>query len=287
MNFHQMNISINPGNSGGPVFDSFGRVIGVATLKSSKTEAMGFCIPVEDMNAALAQVGSSGPELGSRHRAVVAFKALTVAGALYSVALEVRASILRTSPAGGPGANLLPNEDVQKLHEAVTMLDEKHFSLVDGELPGLRTDPALNSTSQRGYQDLAANYQAMKQLYNNPNRPVDQYTSQIHNLKAQHLRLIETLRRDLNLEVPPKLLAVLQPRAAEAQPPSVVAEFVPFPMQPRFLRPRPGIGPRGPLGPQGPASRDPLQAAREQRRQIQQRMQDMRKRLRGPQGGLP
>ena len=48
MNYHQMNISINPGNSGGPVFDSLGRVIGVATLKSSKTEAMGFCIPVEE-----------------------------------------------------------------------------------------------------------------------------------------------------------------------------------------------------------------------------------------------
>ncbi len=51
MPYHQMNISINPGNSGGPVFDSLGRVIGVATLKSNKTEAMGFCIPVEDVNA--------------------------------------------------------------------------------------------------------------------------------------------------------------------------------------------------------------------------------------------
>ena len=62
MNYHQMNISINPGNSGGPVFDSQGRVIGVATLKSNKTEAMGFCIPVEEMNAALAKVGSSRPD---------------------------------------------------------------------------------------------------------------------------------------------------------------------------------------------------------------------------------
>ena len=51
--FFQMGIAINPGNSGGPVFDSAGRVIGVATLKASKAESMGFCIPVEDLGAAL------------------------------------------------------------------------------------------------------------------------------------------------------------------------------------------------------------------------------------------
>ena len=99
MNYHQMNISINPGNSGGPVFDSRGRVIGVATLKSSKTEAMGFCIPVEDVNAALAKVGTARPELGSRHRAVVAFRLLTIAG----VALLGRARGPRGNLAGRPG----------------------------------------------------------------------------------------------------------------------------------------------------------------------------------------
>ena len=148
MPYHQMNISINPGNWGGPVFDSLGRVIGVATLKSSKTEAMGFCIPVEDLNTAMAKVGSKGrPELGSHHRATVALKLLTIGGALYSIALEVRAGILRSSPAGGSNANLLPTEEVQKLHDAVTSLDEKLFSLVDGQLPALRTDPWLTPTS--------------------------------------------------------------------------------------------------------------------------------------------
>jgi S1-C subfamily serine protease len=56
-NLLQMNISINPGNSGGPVFDSTGRVIGVATLNATKAEALAFCIPVEDLQAAMKQVG--------------------------------------------------------------------------------------------------------------------------------------------------------------------------------------------------------------------------------------
>ena len=53
MNYYQMSIAINPGNSGGPVFDSSGRVIGVATLKANKAEAMGFCIPVEELRVRL------------------------------------------------------------------------------------------------------------------------------------------------------------------------------------------------------------------------------------------
>jgi hypothetical protein len=286
MNYHQMNISINPGNSGGPVFDSQARVIGVATLKSSKTEAMGFCIPVEELNTALAKVSTARPEIASRHRAVVALRLLTVGGVLYSIALEVRASILRASPVGGSNANLLPNEDVQKLHDVVTSLDEKHFSLVDGELPGLQSDPSLSQTAQRTYQDLAANYQAMKKLYINPNRLVDQYTSQIQNLKAQHLRMVQSLQKDVRVEVPPQLLAALQPRATAGQPPTMVTEFVPFQLQPRFLGPRPGMGPRGP-NISGPGMQDPLQAAREQRKQMQKRMQDMRNRSRGLRGGNP
>src|SRR5262249_5163379 len=54
----QLSIAVNPGNSGGPVFDSAGRVIGVVTLKSTKTEAMAFSIPVEEVRAAMAKVGS-------------------------------------------------------------------------------------------------------------------------------------------------------------------------------------------------------------------------------------
>lgn len=42
----QLNVSLNPGNSGGPVFDHEGRVIGIATLKYSKGDGLGFAIPI-------------------------------------------------------------------------------------------------------------------------------------------------------------------------------------------------------------------------------------------------
>ncbi len=79
-NFVQLSASVNPGNSGGPVFDSAGRVIGVVTLKSTKAEALTFCIPLEDLQAAMTRVGPVRPDLASHHRAELAFKLLTTAG---------------------------------------------------------------------------------------------------------------------------------------------------------------------------------------------------------------
>jgi hypothetical protein len=69
-------------------------VIGVATLKSSRTEVIGFCIPVEDVNAAVIKVDTTYFELAFRHRAVVAFRLLTIGGVLYLIALEIRAETL-------------------------------------------------------------------------------------------------------------------------------------------------------------------------------------------------
>lgn len=56
--FYQLGIAINPGNSGGPVIDLAGKVIGVASRKATQLEGTAFCIPVEDLRAAMAKVES-------------------------------------------------------------------------------------------------------------------------------------------------------------------------------------------------------------------------------------
>ena len=213
MNYLQLSIAINPGNSGGPVFDSAGRVIGVATLKSSKAEAMGFCIPVEDIHAAMNRVGPPCPDLASRHRVEVAFKLLTVAGALYANGLDARAGIVRNVGPGGTNPNPVPDEQAGNLHETLTMLDHKLFSLIEGEISQLQDDPALSELTQRRYQELLSNYKAMKDLYAIASRGAGLVASQVQTLKAKHLRLVETLRNDLKINVPPRLLAALQPHS--------------------------------------------------------------------------
>ena len=81
-----------------------------------------------------------------------------------------------------------------RLHDVVTSLDKNSFRWSTLSYPGCKTI-RRRPTAQRGYQDLSDNYQAMKRLYANPNRLVDQYSSQIQNLKAQHLRLIQSLQK--------------------------------------------------------------------------------------------
>ena len=135
MNFYQMSIAINPGNSGGPVFDSSGRVIGVATLKANKAEAMGFCIPVEELKVASKELGRPHPEMIARHRAVATFKALTLAGVDLLAGIVAHAGQLGIAP-----------EEVQKLHETLKSSME---SSSRKSIPRFRAFKAMTALSPR------------------------------------------------------------------------------------------------------------------------------------------
>ena len=190
MPYLQINMAINPGNSGGPVFDSSGRVIGVATLKSTRAEAMAFSIPVEDLNAAIAQLDMPHPESASRHRAQVAFKLLTVAGTLYGVGIDIRGALLRRATPGSR-PNLLPNEPVQKLDELLKKLDEEVLSMIEDEVAQIRNDPTLSKAIRGRYQDLTAGYKSMRALYASTRRPAAEYSNQVKHLRSSFLREIQ------------------------------------------------------------------------------------------------
>jgi S1-C subfamily serine protease len=245
MNFLQLSMSVNPGNSGGPVFDSSGQVIGVVTLKAAKAEALAFCVPADELQAALAQVGPARPDVVSQHRAQVTFKLLTSVGALYGVGLDIRAALLRKSPPGTT-PNLLPNESIQKLDQLITTLDEKVCSAVIDEVADIKTDPVLAPMTRTRYQDLATTYEAMRELYASTNRPSDQYSSQVQAARAKHLRLVESLQKDLKSEVPAQILAIMKTRVIDGQSAAVVSQIVPGSVQSRILQGR--LSPRGPIG---------------------------------------
>lgn len=65
-NFYQLGVSINPGNSGGPVLDSSGTVIGIATLTARNQEGLAFCIPVEDLQHAIARSQTQGTAVANQ-----------------------------------------------------------------------------------------------------------------------------------------------------------------------------------------------------------------------------
>ncbi len=275
MNFLQLNIAINPGNSGGPIFDSSGRVIGVATLKSSKAEAMAFCIPAEELNAALNQLGTPLPEVDSRHRSRVAFKMLTAAGAMYGIGLEIRAALLvRTQPGARP--NFVPTEPIAKLDETIKTLDEKLFSLVDQEIPAIKADESMAQGMRDRLEGLWKTYQSMKILYTHPNRQAAQYVSEVQILRARLLKQVQLMQRDLNMAVPAELVRILKVRATDDVSPTIVTRIVPSHVQSRIMRGPTRLAPRGPINPRasvGNSARDRMQSARDRMRS---RMQNNR-----------
>ncbi len=189
----QLSIAINPGNSGGPVFDSAGRVIGVATLKSTKAEALAFCIPIEDLNAALIRLTCSRTlcvhgETLSPPSGLAAFRMLTGAGALYAIALDIRAGVL--AAALGEGTDLLPTEPAQALDEVLTHLEQRQLGRVDHYVSELDADATLASPRGRDYLELASNYKAMKDLYTHPTQPAGSAMRRAPRSLREHLRLI-------------------------------------------------------------------------------------------------
>ena len=180
---------------------------------------------------------------------------------------------MRQTPQGGR-ANLLPNEGIQKVHDAINTLNDKLFTLVEGEVAQMKADAALSPGMRGRYQDLWASYKSMKTLYTNTNRPAAQYTSQVRDLRAKYIRLVESLQKDVKIEVPPQLLTLLKTTLADGQQSqTVVAQIVPAPMQSRILRGRGRVIQRRAPGQRPGAAPSPAQAARD-------RMQDMRDRMR-------
>ena len=72
INMFQIDAAVNEGNSGGPVYDGYGRVIGIVTAKYSDTgvEGLGFAIPVNDVKAIVDDLISKGYVTGKAYMGV-------------------------------------------------------------------------------------------------------------------------------------------------------------------------------------------------------------------------
>ncbi len=75
LGYYQLSGSINGGNSGGPVLDNGGRVIGMITLRATREEGLGFCVPAADLGSAVDSASAGAPatvaEAVARHGATV------------------------------------------------------------------------------------------------------------------------------------------------------------------------------------------------------------------------
>jgi S1-C subfamily serine protease len=233
--FYQLGVSINPGNSGGPVFDSQGQVIGVATLKSTREEALAFSIPVEELRLALDKSAGQAPlevdRLRARHRAVAAVQGLGVGGAIYSLGVDLKRIV--ATPAGGRSNEVRSASST--IDTALEELERDAFPAMSPEVAVVRKDPLLSVLLKEKVGRLADNFAKLRSTYNA--RPTDQAKAgdTFTQMKARHRQLITELAKELKLDVPQQMMVAFDDHST---PPANALAGV-FPGNPALARPGP------------------------------------------------
>ena len=257
--FFQLSIAVNPGNSGGPAFDSAGRVVGVITLKTTKQEAIAFCIPPADVRAALDRVRSQGDPaarvVAARHRVVAAFKGLTMGGAVLAIALD----ITRAERESGQAIQVEIDDKKLTGQEFCAKLTEIDGKLGEGlgvAVPIVQADNALDAATRAKIGELSANHDAMKAALG---QPADHNRSS--QLKGTHRRLLQEVSAALSVALPDGILKVFDDRAPDQSMGGLA-----------------GVGPRFGMGPGGLHARM-LERHQQMQQQQQQRMNDLRSRM--------
>jgi hypothetical protein len=245
-NFYQLNIAINPGNSGGPVFDSSGRVIGVATLKSAKQEATGFCIPIEDLQAAIARVGSQSTaeaeSCRSKHRSRAAVKAMGSGGALMCLLIDVRRV---DAQAKSPEIKEL----LGKLETVADQIEKDLIPTLDVEGPLVRKDKVLASSVRGMIGEMSDNFMKLRAATASKKAVDDR---QLRAMKQNHRRLITALASSLKIEFPKEMMVAFDDHTSNQ--PTILT------LSPSNLGSR--LRPRSPITNRPPTARERAQQRR-------------------------
>lgn len=203
--YYQLGISINSGNSGGPVFGNDGTVIGVVTLKASKKEGLGFCIPVEQLNDSLARVEALSDDdvakSQSMHTARVVFTYVRATGKLYKLGMEAYTDAMREAIDGGLSAS----DGLQIASKAVdsTLADYDEMLMKDlkSEMSKISTDSRLAESLRTKCVDFWTNYTELKSYVDEPRGSYSTYKQKFSELSDTHDRLAESLELLLGVDV--------------------------------------------------------------------------------------
>ena len=120
-NMIQTDAGINPGNSGGPLMNLYGEVIGIVSAKYSSysntaVEALGFAIPMADVQAILSDVMENGSVTNKAYMAITAGSMTEEMGAQFNIDLTEGVFVFSVEKGGaGDKAGLRLGDIITKL----------------------------------------------------------------------------------------------------------------------------------------------------------------------------
>ena len=203
--FYQLGISINPGNSGGPAIDMTGKVVGVVTLKASKKEGLGFCIPPDQLLKEMEYLKSVTPETiakaQSMHRARVVFLRVHTAARIYQFGMEAYTDAMANALEKRISANVGLKAVREELEPKLSKIDSYIVADIKRDVTQLGADVHLSDAARQRLIDLWTNYQELKGYVDNPRGTYDSYKTKLLDLSDKHKRASEALRLLLGVEI--------------------------------------------------------------------------------------
>jgi S1-C subfamily serine protease len=201
--YYQLGASVNPGNSGGPALDATGAVIGIVTLKASE-EAIGFCIPAEDVLAPLASLQAATPGeidlVERKHDAGAVFCLLREIGALYGRGLETDLAAMAQSLQRGGTVDAGLGQVARLISETLNKKDAEASVEFRDRLPELVNDEALSIDVRQGLKELWMTYSEMKSYVDSPRGTYASFREKSVSLKDRYDRAVKSLELNLGIE---------------------------------------------------------------------------------------
>jgi S1-C subfamily serine protease len=202
--FYQMSMAVNPGNSGGPVFDPYGRVIGVVTLKATQQEQTSFCIPLEDLVNGLDKLSKQSPEDSERmaalHTVEMVFFRVSRSGKMYSQAMGVYVDSMREARRRGLDINFGLNIAKSRIDPILRRADSALVDEVKPVMTKIGADSRVPADTRNNLVELWTTYQEMKDYVENPRGTLDSYEAKSRELTDRYNRVYEALRLGLGIE---------------------------------------------------------------------------------------
>ena len=214
---YQLGASVNPGNSGGPVFNSTGKVVGVATARGKGVEALAFSIPAGDVRKAVDVVAEQGQskarQATSRHRAAVAFRKLDALCSHYGAALDqcvagMIEAVKKKLPledgfrAARTLGTIKVNDNVVNLGQVIAMDNQRLMPGLEAALSKVSADPLVDQLVKESLVNLSATCTEMKDYLDKPRGTLLTYQNKRTELLDKHSRLAQLLRGLLGASLP-------------------------------------------------------------------------------------
>ena len=214
---YQLGASVNPGNSGGPVFNSTGKVVGIATARGKGVEALAFSIPAGDVQKVLERGCRAGarqdPAPTARHRAAVAFRKLDALCTHYGTGLDqcvegMIAAVKKHRPledgirAARTLGTIKINDNVVNLGQLLALDNQRLLPGLEAAVSQVAADPLVDQMAKDKLLELQATRNEMKDYLDKPRGTLLSFQNKRTELRERHQRLGQLLRGLLSATLP-------------------------------------------------------------------------------------